>query len=59
MSSSRSLVVTRANAAKPSTKPATASATSARLRPLMGRRYRLRTSIVWDIVTGCREQKTR
>lgn len=37
--SSRSLVVTSANAASPSTKPATASAASARLRPLMGRRY--------------------
>ena len=36
--SSRSLVVTSASAASPSTRPATASATSARLRPLMGRR---------------------
>ena len=36
--SSRSLVVTKANAASPSAKPATASARSARLRPLMERR---------------------
>ena len=36
--SSRSLAVTSASAASPSTKPATASATSARLRPLMARR---------------------